>query len=184
VSQQDGVRTLHFGSNYIQSQMLVEELNCLAFAYTRAMMVFETFVPLPREIALIGLGGGSIAKWCHRHHPKAKVTMVEINPHVIAVRDAFKIPQVDQRFRIVCEDGAKFVAESSTRFDVLLADCFTADCPPQELCSQEFLRSLQSRFDRLRLASGQPLREVPSTNSFSNKQHLWRTDLDLHRYRR
>jgi spermidine synthase len=138
VSHEGGVLTLHFGSNYIQSQMVVDEPEFLALAYTRAMMAFEMFMPGPREIALIGLGGGSIAKWCYRHHPRTKLTVIEINPHVIAVRDAFRVPQDDQRFRILCEDGSKFVATTSTRFDVLLIDCFTAAYPPQELCSQEF----------------------------------------------
>jgi spermidine synthase len=138
VSQEGGVLTLHFGSNYIQSQMVVDEPDFLALAYTRAMMAFEMFMPSPREIALIGLGGGSIAKWCYRHHPETKLTVIEINPHVIAVRDTFRIPQGDRRFRILCEDGAQFIAKTSTRFDVLLIDCFTADYPPQELCSREF----------------------------------------------
>jgi spermidine synthase len=138
VSQERGVLVLHFGSDYIQSQMVVDEPDFLALAYTRTMMAFEVFMPEPREIALIGLGGGSIAKWCHRHHPDSKVTVVEINPHVIAVRDAFQIPKDDQRFRILCEDGAKFVGKIATRFDVLLVDCFTEKYPPQELCSQAF----------------------------------------------
>jgi spermidine synthase len=143
VSHEDGVVTLHFGSNYIQSQMVVDEPEFLSLAYTRAMMAFEMFMPTPREIALIGLGGGSIAKWCYRHHPKTRLTVVEINPHVIAVRHAFRIPQADRRFRILCEDGAKFVAKTFTRFDVLLIDCFTAEYPPQELCSQEFYDNCQ-----------------------------------------
>jgi spermidine synthase len=138
VSQEGGTLTLHFESDYIQSQMVVGKPDFLAFAYTRTMMAFEMFIPRPREIALIGLGGGSIAKWCYRHHPKSKLTVIEINPHVIAVRDAFQVPQIDQRFRILCEDGAKFVAKTSTRFDVLFVDCFTANHLPQELCSQEF----------------------------------------------
>jgi hypothetical protein len=62
VSQESGVLTLHFGSDYIQSQMVVDEPDFLALAYTRTMMAFEVFMPMPREAALIGLGGGSIAK--------------------------------------------------------------------------------------------------------------------------
>jgi spermidine synthase len=138
VAQESGVLVLHFGSDYIQSQMVVDEPDFLALAYTRTMMAFEMFMPEPCEIALIGLGGGSIAKWCYRHHPKTKLSVIEINPHVIAVRDEFRIPQDDQRFRILCEDGAKFVAKTATRFDVLLVDCFTEKYPPRELCSQEF----------------------------------------------
>jgi spermidine synthase len=147
VSHHSGVLVLHFGSDYIQSQMVVDQPHFLALAYTRTMMAFEMFVPGPREIGLIGLGGGSIAKWCYRHHPNAQLTIIEINPHVIAVRDAFQIPQDDQRFRILCEDGAAFVAETATRFDVLLVDCFTEKYPPRELCSQEFYDNCNRALD-------------------------------------
>ena len=129
---------MHFESDYIQSQMLVGDPDFLALAYTRTMMAFEVFTPLPREIALIGLGGGSLAKWCYRHHPETRLTVVEINPHVIALGDVFHIPRADERLRILCEDGAKFVEQTAHRFDVLLVDCFSEDNLPPELCSQKF----------------------------------------------
>jgi spermidine synthase len=138
VSNEDGVITLHFGSDFIQSQMLVKDPDFLAFAYTRTMMSFECFMPRPREIALIGLGGGSIAKWCHRHHPRSRLTVVEINAHVIALRSTFGIPKESSRFRIICADGAQFVAKPPKPFDLLLVDCFTTDRLPAELCSQTF----------------------------------------------
>lgn len=138
VSEKAGVLTLHFESDYVQTQMLIEDPDFLALAYTRIMMSFELFKPEPRNIALIGLGGGSLAKWCYRHHTKAKLTVIEINPHVIAVRDAFRIPPDDHRFHILCEDGTKFVARKSSEFDVLLVDVFGVDSLPEELCSQSF----------------------------------------------
>jgi spermidine synthase len=138
VAQENGVLTMHFGSEYIQSQMVLDKPDFLALAYTRTMMAFEIFVPKPREIALIGLGGGSMAKWCHRHHAKATLTVIELNPHVIAARQAFRIPKDSQRFRILCEDGAKFVAKPPARFDVLLVDCFTEKSAPKDLSSLEF----------------------------------------------
>lgn len=110
----------------------------LALTYTRTMMAFELLKPNPRKIALIGLGGGSLAKWCYRHQPNAMVTVVEINPHVISLRDKFHIPEEDHRFQILCEDGAKFVARHSDELDVLLVDAFDVDTLPEDLCSEHF----------------------------------------------
>jgi spermidine synthase len=138
VSEEAGVLTLHFQSDYVQSQMLLDEPDSLALTYSRTMMAFELFKPAPPKIAMIGLGGGSMAKWCYRHHPQSELTVVEINPHVIALRDRFRIPQDDRRFRILCEDGTKFVAETSWKFDVLLVDAFGVDHLPPELCTQRF----------------------------------------------
>jgi spermidine synthase len=138
VSEASGVLTLHFQSDYIQSQMLLDDPDCLTLSYSRSMMAFELFKPAPRNISMIGLGGGSIAKWCYRHHPNAQLTVVEINPHVIALRDRFQIPKNDHRFRIVCEDGTKFVTNISAEVDVLLVDGFGIDRVPPELCTQQF----------------------------------------------
>jgi len=138
ISEEDGILTLHFQSEYVQSQMVSERPDFLALTYTRTMMAFELFKPHPHNIALIGLGGGSLAKWCYRWHPDAMLTVVEINPHVISLRDRFHIPEEDPRFQILCEDGAKFVAMHSDELDVLLVDAFDVDNLPEDLCSEHF----------------------------------------------
>jgi spermidine synthase len=138
VSEEAGVLTLHFQSDYVQSQMLLVDPDCLTLSYSRAMMAFELFKSAPRQIAMIGLGGGSLAKWCYRHHPNTQITVAEINPHVIALRDRFRIPPDDHRFRIVCEDGTSFVARMLSEVDVLLVDGFGVDRVPPELCTQRF----------------------------------------------
>jgi spermidine synthase len=138
ISEEDGILTLHFQSEYVQSQMVLERPDFLALTYTRTMMAFELFKPHPHNIALIGLGGGSLAKWCYRCHPAAMLTVVEINPHVISLRDRFHIPEEDHRFQILCEDGAKFVASHSDELDVLLVDAFDVDSLPEDLCSEHF----------------------------------------------
>ena len=87
---------------------------------------------------MIGLGGGSMAKWCHRHLPHTDITAVEINPHVIALRDRFYIPPDDQRFRVLCENGTDYVARVTEETDVLIVDGFDINGQPPELCSQGF----------------------------------------------
>jgi spermidine synthase len=87
---------------------------------------------------MIGLAGGSMAKWCHRYLPRTDITAVEINPHVIALRDRFYIPPDDQRFRVLCENGADYVARVTEETDVLIVDGFDINGQPPELCSQGF----------------------------------------------
>jgi spermidine synthase len=133
-----GVLSLHFQIESIQSQMRVDRPEELVLSYTRTMMAFLLFNPYPETLVMIGLGGGSIAKWCYRHLPCSDITVVEINPHVIGLRDYFYIPRDDKRFRVLCEDGAVHVARTSDKIDVLIVDGFDADGQPPELCSEEF----------------------------------------------
>src|SRR5512146_1660508 len=86
---------LYFSISEIQSRMDLRDPFALDLEYTRTMMGFLLFRPDPRQIAMIGLGGGSLAKFCHRHLPAARLQVVEINPHVIALRDEFHVPPDD-----------------------------------------------------------------------------------------
>lgn len=131
-------KALHFSIGEVQSRMQIQDPNALDLEYTRIMMGFLLFKPAPLSIAMIGLGGGSLAKFCYRHLRQARIHVVEINPHVIALRDEFHIPPDDDRFTVVHGDGAQFVRLSATRPDVLMVDGFDPDGLPSRLCSQRF----------------------------------------------
>ena len=115
-------RSLHFDLDAVQSAMYLEYPDRLSLRYTRKMMAFLLFNHAPARILLLGLGGGSLAKFCYRRLPHAAVTAVEVNPHVIALREAFRIPPDDDRFRVICADGAAYVARLERSKDVILAD--------------------------------------------------------------
>jgi spermidine synthase len=91
------------------------------------MMAFLLFNPAPARILMIGLGGGSLAKFCYHTLPEADITVVEISPDVIALRSEFVIPDDDHRFRVVRQDGAEFMAHCDMQFDVILVDAFDPD---------------------------------------------------------
>lgn len=138
VREELDAKSLHFGVAEIQSRMQIQRPDALALEYTRLMMGFLMFRPEPRRIAMIGLGGGSLAKFCHRHLAHASMTVVEINPHVVALREVFRVPPDDARFQVIADDGARFVAHTEDRFDVLLVDAFDADGMPAALGAQRF----------------------------------------------
>ena len=144
IYEEDAVATLYFRMGSVQSQMQQDRPDHLVLSYTRAMMAFLLFNQCPKTIAMIGLGGGSMAKWCYRQLPGTDITVVEINPHVIALRSHFYVPPDDERFRVLCEDGAEYVARTRNELDVLLVDGFDADGQPPELCSEEFYRACRS----------------------------------------
>ena len=138
VHEVNGELSLHFDFPTIQSRMLRAEPERLVLDYTRTMMGFLLFAPNPRRIAMIGLGGGSLAKYCHRHLPASDFTAIEILPEVIALREQFGIPDDSPRFRVVCADGADFVARQVDAFDVLLVDGFARSGQPLQLCNPTF----------------------------------------------
>ena len=77
-------------------------------------------------------------KWGYRQLPAAHITVIEINPKVVALRDQFYIPVDDDRFRVICGDGTDYIAETPGSLEVLLVDGFDIHRQPPQLCSQEF----------------------------------------------
>jgi len=132
------MRALHFTGDQIQSRMSLLNPDALDLEYTRMMMGFLLFDPSPSRITMIGLGGGSLPKFCHRYVVDARIDVVEIDPAVIALREAFMVPPDDARFSIMQGDGAEYVAELSDVTDVLLVDGYGPRGIAEVLCTQAF----------------------------------------------
>src|SRR5579872_1090704 len=116
----------------------------LLLAYTRKMMAFLLFNRTPERILLLGLGGGSLAKFCYRRLPGAAVTAVEVSADVIALREEFRIPPDDDRFRVICTDGAAYVARLGRPKDVILLDACDREGLAPELDALEFYQNAHS----------------------------------------
>lgn len=131
-------RSLQFTPGDIQSEMLLARPDALVLDYTRAMMCFALFAPRPRHIVMVGLGGGSLAKFCYRHFPQARITVLEIRADVIALREVFCLPPDDARLRVLHCDAADYLARAPGDADVLLVDGFDRGGLPPALSSSAF----------------------------------------------
>ncbi|MEX8517784.1 MAG: fused MFS/spermidine synthase [Leptothrix sp. (in: b-proteobacteria)] len=138
VFKSDDVLSLHFDILSVQSSMRLSAPDELDLDYTRTMMGFLLLTDTPSRVLMIGLGGGSLAKYCHRHFPQMAITVVEIDPQVIELREQFLIPPDDARLQVVCADGAEFLRQTSERWDLVMVDGFTYEGQPEELCSAAF----------------------------------------------
>ncbi len=131
-------RSLYFTTAAVQSAMRLDDPDALVAPYTRKMMAFLLFLPAPRHVLMIGLGGGSLAKFCYRHLPRTRISVVEVNADVIALRNEFLISQNDERFEIIHEDGAAFLARADVKPDVILIDAFDELGVSPSLASSHF----------------------------------------------
>ena len=110
ISESGNIRSLHLDSPTVQSSMNLDDPSELVLSYSRAMMAWLMFVPTPRHITHIGLGGGSFARWIDAFLPDAAQTAVEINPQVIQIaRMLFELPFEGEKFEILEADGAEYV---------------------------------------------------------------------------
>lgn len=148
VSERYGVRSLHIGSDTVQSSMRLARPNDLELSYTRSMMGFLLFVPPPRKMLMIGLGGGSLAKFVYHRLPETSTTAVEVNPRVLTIaRHYFNVPADDERFRVVIEDGSEYVGRSDVSADILAVDGYEADSHVEALASKAFYCACRERLN-------------------------------------
>lgn len=151
ISEEGGVRFLHFGSLWIQGAMRIARPWHLELDYTREMMaslLLRDDSRFPRRVLLIGLGAASLTKFLYRHYPLAKLTVVEIEPRVVAAaRQFFKLPEDPTRLNIVIGDGARFVAENDKTYDLILVDGFDENARPGELDTLPFYQLCRARLN-------------------------------------
>lgn len=130
--------SLQFSRSQTQSRMLTDDPDALLIDYTRTMMGALLLRPDPARIGMVGLGGGSQTKFCHRYLPHARIEVVENNPGVIALRRRFGIPDDDARLQVRLGDGAAFVQARRGAYDVLLVDGYDETGIPEVLSTQRF----------------------------------------------
>jgi len=148
VSEEAGVRYLHFGTEWIQGAMRIARPWSLELDYTREMMTSLILRPesnWPRSALLVGLGAASLTKFLHRHRPKTKLTIIEIEPKVVAAaRHFFKLPEESASLKIEIADAVEWVANSTKTFDLILVDGFDADARAGGLDTLAFYQSCRA----------------------------------------
>lgn len=134
ILDRNGVRSLHLGGQAIQSAMRLATPERLELHYTRAMMAVLLFSDAPRDLLMIGLGGGTLARYAYTHMPDTRITVVELEPQVVsAARAWFGLPDDDSRLRVEVGDGLDYLEAHPQRADLLLMDAFEGHVAPAHL---------------------------------------------------
>ncbi len=148
IQEASGVRTLHFGSEWIQGAMRIARPWNLELEYTKEMMaslLLREDSHFPRKVLLIGLGAASLTKFLYRNYPLAKLTVVEIEANVVAAaRHFFKLPDDPLRLNIVVADGVEYIANSDKTWDLILVDGFDEDARAGGLDTLPFYQSARA----------------------------------------
>lgn len=121
-----GIRSLHFGTSPRQSAMALDDPSRLELPYVRAMLSALVFLPDPKRALILGLGGGSLARFLLIEFPQCRVDAVELRPQVVELaRNYFSLPK-DPRLTIHLGDAAAYVQSGPAdhRYDLILVDAY------------------------------------------------------------
>ena len=144
LSEADGVRYLHLGSEWVQGAMRIDAPYELELEYVRRMMAWLLFVEpesVKRRHAMqLGLGAGALTKFCHKTLGM-RCTVVELDQRVQDVcRMWFKLPAEGPRLRVVIGDAAQEIQKQEWQGAVhaLAVDLYDGDAAAPVLDSPAF----------------------------------------------
>ena len=138
------VRTLHLGSEWVQGSMKISKPFEIELEYVQRMMAWLLLrgeEPLESCHAMqLGLGAAALTKFCYKIL-RMRTTAIEINPQVVnACRAWFRLPDDDDRLRVVIGDaGAEIArAERHATVDALQVDLYDQEAAAPVIDSADF----------------------------------------------
>ena len=144
------IRHLHLGTPWIQGSMRTDAPLALVHEYIQRMLAWLLFVEadsVPKRQAMqLGLGAGSLTKYCHKVL-KMKTTAIELNPQVLmACRGWFKLPADNGRIRVILADAAPEIQKPQWQgnVDALQVDLYDDDAAAPVLDSAAFYADCRS----------------------------------------
>jgi len=141
LSEQDGVRYLHFGTEWVQGAMRIRKPDWPELEYAQQMMAWMLFNQQPQHIVQLGLGTAALTKFSYRQFPAARVTAIELNPSVLTIcASMFKLPADDERLSVLEMDAMDFVLDPLNHgsIDALQVDLYDATARGPVLDTPEF----------------------------------------------
>jgi spermidine synthase len=119
----------------------------------------------PHRVLIIGGGDGGALRHVLLHPSIDRAVEVEIDSAVVAVARRY-LEEIsggayaDPRAEVVIQDGARYVAETNERFDVILVDSTDPVGPAEALIGEQFLRDARQALapgGLMAMQSGSPL---------------------------
>jgi len=163
------VRTFGMGT-YIQSDGLTQSGGIVETIWKSTLRQIKN--KDIKEILILGLGGGTLAKLLRKKHPNSKIVGVEIDPMMIELGKKYlDLDKYDIKIEIKDVNKIKFrnySAGASSAYDLVIVDMYNGDNFPKEFESDEFLNKL-TKFENViinRLYYGD---KRPDTVRFGNK---------------
>lgn len=111
----------------------------------------------PKNVLLLGLGGGSNAIYVHKKYPNTQITAIEIDPLMVEIANKyFKLNKKIPDIKIIIADALDFINKLSLDhrpsddlpagrqvYDLVLVDCFEGKWIPKKLENLDFIQKIK-----------------------------------------
>ena len=140
------MKFVRLGTGYTESTVNTKDGSELPVFYTRVMLVGLLYADSPRNILMIGLGGGTVTNYLHKFlMDDAYVRVVELDKGVIAAAKKYFHTREFSNYEIIENDGRLYLYDSKQTHDIIMLDAFRGGYVPFHLLTKEFYALANSR---------------------------------------
>jgi spermidine synthase len=150
LSEQGGVRYLHFGTDWVQGAMRIAKPLKLEIDYCKNMMAWLLFLAPPKRLLQLGLGAAALTKFVLHHCPHTQLDVIEISADVIDIcHAAFALPVQHPNLSLYVRDAQRYVALNSAKgaYAVIQVDLYDLNAQGPVCDSQAFYHHLRAACD-------------------------------------
>ncbi len=98
---------------------------------------------IPKNVLILGLGGGNTIRLLQRKYPDVHITVVEWDEVMIDIAKQLQLFSLTSRVKISHKDAQEALAVMGEKFDVIFVDLFTGPVPPPFLGEMSTVQNLQ-----------------------------------------
>ncbi len=113
--------------------------------YARNILPGLVFTQNPRNILVLGLGGGAIPMMLTNINKLLSIDIVEIDPEIAVVAQKYFHFKTSQKMQLFIEDAFQFIKYSEKTYDILIMDAYIGNDLPQPMSTCEFFKEAGRR---------------------------------------
>jgi spermidine synthase len=145
VTEVGTLRCMQFSMRKNQHNQSCRDSNApkrLVFQYTQLMLATLLLDPAPKNVLIVGLGGGTLPTALADLYPSAHIDVVEIDPAVASMAQRYFDFKPGPQMRVFEQDArvwTKRALANPLRYDLVMLDAFNGDYIPEHLMTREYL---------------------------------------------
>ena len=136
------IRGLMMGPGGIQSATSQWDPNALALRYTSKIAQLVERLPNRSHILILGGGAFSLPEYFGRHYPSARIDVVEIDPQLPGIAQAYFDYQPQPGTSVYAADARPFLQQTTNHYDLVIVDAYSDIWVPFALTTREFTSRL------------------------------------------
>ncbi len=140
------VRTFGMGT-YIQAGGLTQSGGIVETIWRQTLRQIKANRQEVKEVLILGLGGGTVAKLLRKKYPETKITGIDIDPTIVELGK--KYLGLDQiKIDIKINDAQKELKSTKKKYDLIIVDLYNGDKFPPEFEEDYYVHLVRSLLSR------------------------------------